>query len=163
MVRRCLRILLVAAVRQRIRNDDLGGPLVDASSIVLHQGWMVCALARERLYDIAYPLRKLGQDLVCFGSRRRAVHSASLPRSYKTMSAIIGVNLTLSIRELRFRCTFRATFSPCAACPTLDDGAGVIASRQELRLTSVFSTSICGEKDALPESCASLKSKGPAG
>ncbi len=36
---------------------------------------MVRALARERLDDIANPVRKLGQDLVRFASRRRRVHA----------------------------------------------------------------------------------------
>src|SRR6266446_4323322 len=50
---------------------------VSPREIALHQGGVVWTVARERLDDVADPIRQLGQDLVRFVSRRRPVHARS--------------------------------------------------------------------------------------
>ena len=68
--------------------------------IVLHGGWVIRVVARERLDDVADPVRKLSQDLVA--SSRAAVASMSPPQFARSNdAATLSVILKLSMGKLQ--------------------------------------------------------------
>jgi hypothetical protein len=59
----------------RRRGHDRRQVGIGPGHITLHQGGVVWTVARERLDDVADPIRKLGQDLLHFVPRRRPAHA----------------------------------------------------------------------------------------
>src|SRR5262249_1345751 len=85
---------------------------VGPGDIALHQGGMVRGLARERLDDIADPVRQPGPDLLGFMPRRRPAHALPMPLVAQNDGSDNRYDFKLSIRE---PCVFRLGFRVAAS------------------------------------------------